>query len=48
MADHAIRLILCDDQAIVTEGLQVILGTVAGFEIIGVGDLIWDVSLGIL
>jgi DNA-binding NarL/FixJ family response regulator len=32
-----IRLVLCDDQAIVTEGLQVILGSVPGFEIVGVG-----------
>jgi len=31
-----IRLILCDDQAIVTEGLQVILGTVSNFEVVGV------------
>ena len=29
-----IRLILCDDQAIVTEGLQVILGAVSDFEIV--------------
>ena len=29
-----IQLILCDDQAIVTEGLQVILGTVSDFEIV--------------
>ena len=31
-----VRLVLCDDQAIVTEGLQVILGNVPGFEIVGV------------
>ena len=31
-----IRLILCDDQAIVTEGLQVILGTVPSFEVVAV------------
>jgi NarL family two-component system response regulator LiaR len=31
-----IKLILCDDQAIVTEGLQVILGTVPNFEVVAV------------
>ena len=31
-----IKLILCDDQAIVTEGLQVILGTVPAFEVVAV------------
>ncbi len=31
-----IKLILCDDQAIVTEGLQVILGTVPDFEVVAV------------
>ena len=31
---NPIRLILCDDQAIVTEGLQVILSTVSGFEVV--------------
>lgn len=31
-----IRLVLCDDQAIVTEGLQVILGTVPSFEVVAV------------
>lgn len=29
-----IRLVLCDDQAIVTEGLQVILSTVPGFDVV--------------
>ncbi|MEM7539511.1 MAG: response regulator transcription factor [Chloroflexota bacterium] len=33
---NSIRLILCDDQAIVTEGLQVILGAVRDFDVIGV------------
>ena len=33
-----IRLILCDDQAIVTEGLQVILGTVSNFEVVAVAN----------
>ncbi len=32
-----IRLVLCDDQDIVTEGMQVILGMVPEFEIVGVG-----------
>lgn len=31
-----IRIILCDDQDIVTEGLQVILGTVSGLEVVGI------------
>jgi len=31
-----IRIVLCDDQDIVTEGMQVILSTVRGFEVIGV------------
>ena len=31
-----IRLVLCDDQAIVTEGLQMILSTVPRFEVVGV------------
>ncbi|MBV7336346.1 response regulator transcription factor [Chloroflexi bacterium TSY] len=31
-----IRLILCDDQDIVTEGMQVILSTVPDFEVVGV------------
>ena len=31
-----IRIVLCDDQEIVTEGMQVILGTVRDFEVIGV------------
>lgn len=30
-----IRILLCDDQDIVTEGMQVILGTVSEFEVIG-------------
>ena len=33
-----IRIVLCDDQEIVTEGMQVILGTVRDFEVIGVGN----------
>lgn len=32
-----IRIVLCDDQDIVTEGMQVILGTVKDFEVVGVG-----------
>lgn len=32
-----IRIVLCDDQELVTEGMQVILGTVKDFEVIGVG-----------
>ena len=32
----AIRILLCDDQDIVTEGLQMILSSVADFEVIGV------------
>ena len=31
-----IRIVLCDDQDIVTEGLQVILSTVAGLEVVGI------------
>lgn len=31
-----IRLVLCDDQEIVTEGMQLILSTVPGFEVVGV------------
>ncbi len=32
-----IRIVLCDDQDIVTEGMQVILGTVKDFQVVGVG-----------
>ncbi len=31
-----IRIVLCADQDIVTEGLQVILGTVSGLEVVGI------------
>ena len=31
-----IRILLCDDQEIVTEGLQLILSTVAGVKVVGV------------
>jgi DNA-binding NarL/FixJ family response regulator len=31
-----VRIVLCDDQELVTEGMQVILGTVKDFEVIGV------------
>lgn len=31
-----IRLVLCDDQEIVTEGIQLILSTIPGFEVVGV------------
>jgi len=33
-----IRLVLCDDQEIVTEGMQLILSTVPGFEVVGVAQ----------
>ncbi len=32
-----VRVVLCDDQAIVTEGLQVILSAASGIEIVGIG-----------
>src|SRR3954469_7219240 len=32
-----IRLILCDDQDIVTEGMKMILGAVSDFAVVGVG-----------
>lgn len=32
-----IRIVLCDDQDIVTEGMRVILGTVREFDVVGVG-----------
>jgi DNA-binding NarL/FixJ family response regulator len=38
MKQDAIRIVLCDDQAIVTEGLQVVLGGITGFEIVGVAQ----------
>lgn len=31
-----IRLVLCDDQEIVTEGMQLIFSTIPGFEVVGV------------
>jgi DNA-binding NarL/FixJ family response regulator len=38
MANAPIRIVLCDDQAIVTEGLQVILSATTGLEVVGVAQ----------
>jgi DNA-binding NarL/FixJ family response regulator len=35
MKNDSIRIVLCDDQPIVTEGLQVILGSMSGLQIVG-------------